>query len=66
MNAAMIAQLLIQFGPGAISLIQQLISIWEKPALTIEEVTKICAVAQKSYDDYIAESGGDIKILHPA
>lgn len=49
----MIAQLLITFGPSAIELIQQLVTVWDKP-LTKEEVLAILALAKKSYDDYLA------------
>ncbi len=54
MTASLIAQLVIALGPSALKLIQDLMAVWSKPALTPEEVTKICATAQKSYDDYIA------------
>lgn len=56
MSASVIAQLIIQFGPGAIDLIRKLIEVWNKPELTKEEVLAICDVAEKSYDDYIAEA----------
>lgn len=41
----MIAQLLIAFGPSAVALIQQLNALWNKPALTTDEVNSLCAVA---------------------
>lgn len=56
MTAAMITQLLIAFGPSAIGLIQQLIALWDKPSLTKDEVLSICAVAGKTYEQYIAEA----------
>lgn len=56
----MIAQLLITFGPGAISLIDELIQVWDKPALTVDEVKSICSVAQKSYDAYITEAKANL------
>lgn len=56
MSAAIITQLLLAFGPGAIALIEKLVAVWNKPTLTTEEVLDICATAQKSYDAYIAEA----------
>ncbi len=56
MTAAMIAQLLVAFGPGAIGLIQDLVAVWKRAELTPEEVLGICDRAQKSYDAYIAEA----------
>lgn len=56
MSAAMIAQLIIALGPTALKLIQDLMAVWSKPELTIEEVTTIVNKAQKSYDAYIAEA----------
>ena len=56
MNAAILAQLLITFGPTAIELIEKLAAVWTKPELTPEEVAAICAVARKSYDDYVNEA----------
>lgn len=53
MTAAMIAQLLLAFGPAAIDLIRQLNQLWSKPELTPEEVDSILAIATKSYDSYI-------------
>lgn len=55
MNAAIIASLLIKFGPIAIDLIQKLAEVWSKPELTPDEVKEICSVARKSYDQYIEE-----------
>lgn len=54
MSGVMIAQLLIQFGPAAFQLIEQLIGIWNKPALTTEEVLAFTAKAKQSYEDYIS------------
>lgn len=56
MTAAMIAQLIIALGPTALQLIQDLIAVWQKPELTVAEVTAIVDKAQKSYDAYIAEA----------
>lgn len=56
MSAAMIASLLITYGPGAVELIQKLVALWSKPELTVEEVNQLCSVAKKSYEDYIAEA----------
>ena len=56
MSAAIIAQLIIALGPSAFKLIQDLIAIWDKPSLTVDEVTAICNKAQKTYDEYIAEA----------
>lgn len=55
MTGAMIAQLVLQLGPVALQLIQDLIGVWNKE-LTVDEVTAICAKAQKSYDAYIEEA----------
>lgn len=52
----MITTLLIQFGPAAITLIQQLVAVWDKPSLTLDEVNALCATAQKSYDSYRADA----------
>lgn len=54
MSAAMVAQLLIAFGPGAIDLIKQLVTLWQKPSLSVDEVNNLCNLAKKSYDDYMA------------
>ena len=56
MSAAIIAQLIIQLGPAALALIQDLIAVWNKPALSPDEVKAICDRAQKSYDSYIADA----------
>ncbi len=56
MSAAIIAQLLIQFGPPALGLIEDLVKLWSKPSLTVEEVLAFTGKAKKSYDDYIAEA----------
>lgn len=56
MSPVMIAQLIIQLGPTALQLIQDLIQVWDKPSLTPDEVKNIVSKAQKSYDDYIAEA----------
>lgn len=56
MNAALIAQLLITYGPQAIALIAKLKELWAKPELTPAEVDAILALASKSYDAYINEA----------
>lgn len=56
MTASMIAQLLVTFGPGAIHLINDLLAVWSKPALSVDEVKAICDKAQKTYDEYMAEN----------
>ena len=56
MSPTLIARLVIALGPAALGLIQDLIAVWSKPALTPAEVTAMCAKAQKSYDAYIAEA----------
>jgi hypothetical protein len=52
----MIAQLVIMLGPPALQLAQDLVALWNKPSLTPEEVATVCAKAQKSYAEYIAEA----------
>ena len=56
MTAAMIAQLVIALGPAALQLVQSLVQVWSKPTLTVDEVMALCASAQKSYDQYIADA----------
>lgn len=56
MTAPIIAALLAQFGPSAITLIRELIALWKKPVLTPAEVDALLALAEKSYDAYIAEA----------
>ncbi len=56
MSAALIAQLIIALGPPALQLIQDLVAVWNKPSLTLDEVNTICNKAQKSYDSYIADA----------
>jgi hypothetical protein len=59
MPAAVIAQLLIAFGPAAISLIQQLVAVWNKPVLTADEVNAIIApLLSKSAQDYLNAAQG--------
>lgn len=55
MTAAMIAQLLVMFGPSAITLIQQLVSNWSRE-MSPEEVRSILALASKTYEQYIEEA----------
>jgi hypothetical protein len=54
MNGQTIANLLIAIGPAALRLIPELTKIWSKD-LTYEEVLSYCNLAEKSYDQYIAE-----------
>jgi hypothetical protein len=56
MPATVIAQLIIALGPPAFQVISDLVKLWNKPAMTVEEVQTFCALAQKSYDQYIAEA----------
>lgn len=56
MTAQLIAQLVVALGPGALQFIVELAKVWEKPELTPEEVVAMCAPAQKSYEEYIAEA----------
>ncbi len=60
MSAALIAQLIIALGPPAFQLIQDLMAVWNKPTLTVDEVTTITNKAKKSYDDYIAEARASV------
>ena len=55
MTAALLVQLLVQFGPGAIHLVENLMSVWTKPSLSPEEVATICSLAKKSYEEYMEE-----------
>lgn len=56
MTGAMIAQLVLQFGPSAIDLIQKLVAVWNKE-LTVEEVNQVLlTVPRKTYADYINEA----------
>lgn len=56
MSGAVIAQLLVQFGPAAFDLIRNLTTIFTKETLTVEEVLAFCDKSQKSYDTYISEA----------
>lgn len=56
MTPTMIVQLVIALGPAALGLIKDLIALWNKPTLTLEEVNAICDKAQKSYDEYIEDA----------
>lgn len=53
MSGAVIAQLLIKFGPLAFSLIEDLVRVWSKD-MSPEEVRVFVATHRKNYDDYIA------------
>ena len=59
MTASIIAQLIIQLGPVALQLVQDLANVWGKE-LTPAEVAAICSKAQKSYADYIAEAKANL------
>lgn len=54
MSAQLIAQLIVALGPVALEVIPRLVNVWRKPELTAAEVQEICAVARKSYEEYIA------------
>ena len=56
MSPLMIAQLVIQLGPTAFQFIQDLMGVWSKPELTLEEVNKIVQKAEKSYQTYLDEA----------
>lgn len=56
MTPAIIAQLIVTFGPQALIWIRELATIWGKDTLTPAEVIAFCDRAQKSYDTYIAEA----------
>lgn len=56
MTPLLIAQIVAQYGPAAISLIKDLAGMWSKPTLTPEEVLAFCARAEKNYDEYMAEA----------
>ncbi len=55
MTGAMIAQLLITYGPTAVNLIEKLIETWDKP-MTVEGVHAVCALTRKTYDEGLAEA----------
>lgn len=57
MSAPIIAQLILAFGPAAINLIQKLTELWQKPALTVEEVNQILStIPAKTYQQYLDEA----------
>lgn len=57
MPAAVIAQLLITFGPQAISLIQELIKVWNQPSLTPDQVNAVIApLLAKTPQDYLNQA----------
>jgi hypothetical protein len=61
MTAALIAQLLVAFGPEAIQLIQELVAVWNKPTLTQSEVTTIIApILAKTPQQYLAAASGNM------
>jgi len=55
MTGETLALLIVRLGPIALQLARQLVEVWTKP-LTPDEVAQICSLAQKGYDDYIAEA----------
>lgn len=55
MSPLLIAQLIIALGPVAFDLIDKLVAVWSKPALTVDEVLALTKVARTSYDEYIAK-----------
>jgi C4-dicarboxylate transporter len=60
MTAALIAQLLVAFGPEAIQLIQELIAVWNKPSLSQSEVMAIIApLLAKTPQQYLAAAEGN-------
>lgn len=57
MPPAMIAQLLIAFGPSAIQLIQQLVAVWNQPTLTPDQVNAVIApLLNKTAQDYLNQA----------
>ena len=57
-TAAVILQLLVTFGPGAIELIQKLVATWTVASLTPAQVDAILApLLTKSTADYLASAG---------
>lgn len=65
MNAATIAQLIIVLGPVALDLIPKLRAVWDRPELTAQEITDLCAPAKKSHDQYILEARTRMAALTP-
>jgi hypothetical protein len=55
MTGAALAQLLIMFGPTALKWIKDLAAVWTT-TLTTDQVITYCNLAEKSYDEYIAEA----------
>lgn len=53
LTGPLIAQLILTLGPVALRLIPELAKVWSKPALTPDEVEKICSVSDTPYEDYI-------------
>lgn len=48
--ALLIGQILLKYGP---TVAQATVEIFQKPAPTPEDWTKVFALARKSYDDYV-------------
>ena len=57
MTPIMIAQLCAQFGPTAFDMIKDLVAVWSKPEMTVEEVLAFCTKHQQSYDELRAKYG---------
>ncbi len=56
MSAAAIFQLLSLFGPPALQMIEDLIALWSKPSLSVDEVLAFTKKSRKSYEDYMADA----------
>lgn len=65
MTAAMIAQLLITFGPQAVGLIQNLIALWDKPSLTVDEVKTLCACVNTPFAQGLTATGSTTVVKNP-
>lgn len=55
MSGEILAQLIIALGPVALKLAPELVKVWST-SLTVEQVNAYCNLAQKGYDEYIAEA----------
>lgn len=55
MTGETLALLIIRLGPIALDLARRLVEVWTKP-MTPEQLSQIVAMAQKGYDEYIAEA----------
>ena len=63
MTPLMLFQLLVALGPTALELIPKLAALWGKQDLTVEEVTEICKVSHKPYDQGLAEAKARLGIV---